>query len=122
MSSGRNYRASKRNFLPPPTKTQIVNSELKYSDGSRWWLMDRDWPASQRPTRYKNWALFDSDQWDSKSFVGYVNFVKENESKLPQPGETFMLTRGDDMHTVVVINSIPSKRVCRTYILQNVVE
>lgn len=120
MSSSRNYRASKRNFLPPPTKSQIVNSELKYNDGSRWWLMDRDWPPSQRPVRYKNWALFDSDQWDSKSFIGYVNFVKEDESNLPQPGETIQLTRGDDIYTVVVINSIPSKRVCRTYILQNV--
>jgi hypothetical protein len=120
MSSGRNYRASKRNFLPPPTKALIVNSELKYSDGSRWWLMDKDWPPSQRPLRYKNWALFDSDQWDSKSFVGYVNFIKEDESNLPQPGETIDLTRGDDIYTVLVINSLPSKRVCRTYILQNV--
>ena len=100
MSSGRNYRASKRNFLPPPTKALIVNSELKYSDGSRWWLMDKDWPPSQRPLRYKNWALFDSDQWDSKSFVGYVNFIKEDESNLPQPGETIDLTRGDDIYTV----------------------
>lgn len=120
MSSGINYRASKRNFLPPPTKALIVNSELKYSDGSRWWLMDEDWPPSQRPLRYKNWALFDSDQWDSKSFVGYVNFIKEDESNLPQPGETIDLTRGNAIYTVLVINSLPSKRVCRTYILQNV--
>tara|TARA_B100000214_G_scaffold374433_1_gene357176 strand:- start:980 stop:1348 length:369 start_codon:yes stop_codon:yes gene_type:complete len=120
MSSGRNYRASKRNFLPPPNKQQIVNSELKYTDGTRWWLLDKDWPHDQRPVRYKNWALFDSDQWDSNSFVAYVNFKKENESNLPQPGEVINLSRDEDTYSVMVLNSLPSKRVCRTYILQNV--
>ena len=112
------YRATKSNFLPPPKKHQIVQSQLKYSDGTNWWLFDKDWPQDQRPQRYKNWALFNSDQWDSNSLIAYVNFSRENESSLPRPGQTFILTREETSYNMVVINSFPSKRVCRTYVLQ----
>ena len=113
------YRATKSNFLPPPKKHEIIHSELKYTDGTNYWLFDKDWPLDQRPKRFKDWALFESSQWDNKhSLIAYVNFSRENESLLPQIGQTFILTRDDMSYNMVVINVFPSKRVCRTYVLQ----
>jgi len=113
------YRATKSNFLPPPKKHEIIHSELKYWDGINWWLFDKDWPMENRPKRFKDWSLFNSNEWDNKhSLIAYVNFSRENESLLPQIGQTFMLTRGENSYNMVVINSFPTKRVCRTYVLQ----
>lgn len=110
------YRATKSNFLPPPRKHEILHSEQAYTDGQRMWLMDNDWHA--KPDKYKNWALFDSDQWSKNWVIAYVTFVRENESNLPQIGETIVLTRGEDAYSMVVVNVFPTKRVCRTYVLQ----
>ena len=98
------YRATKSNFLPPPRKHEILHSEQAYTDGQRMWLMDNDWHA--KPDKYKNWV------------IAYVTFVRENESNLPQIGETIVLARGEDAYSMVVVNVFPTKRVCRTYVLQ----
>lgn len=110
------YRATKSNFLPPPKKHEINKSELAYFDGTNKWLFDKDW--HNKPDKYKNWALFDSDQWSQNWVIAYVTFVRENESNLPQIGESVVLTRDEEAFSMVVVNVFPTKRVCRTYVLQ----
>ena len=110
------YRATKSNFLPPPKKHEINKSDLAYSDGTNKWLFDKDW--HDKPAKYKNWALFDSDQWSQNWVIAYVSFVRENESNLPKRGETVILSRDEDVFNMVVVNVFPTKRVCRTYVLQ----
>lgn len=118
MSSGRNYRATKRNFLPPPKKSDIINSDSKFTDGQNHWLFDRDLPPEKRFKRYKDWALFSSDQWDSRWLIAYTTYSKENESSLPQMGERIALLRKGEVGSFIVVKAYPTKRVCRTYILQ----
>lgn len=118
MASGRNYRATSRNFLPPPSKSDIKNSSLCFTDGENHWLFDRDLPAEKRFKRYKNWALFESDQWDVRWLIAYVTYDRQNESSLPAIGERVNLLRGDQTGSFMVVRSYPTKRVCRTYILQ----
>lgn len=120
MSAGKNYRATKKNFLPPPRKTIITKSDKKYTDGTNYWLFDKDIPEDERSKRFKNWALFTSDQWDSRSLIAYVNFEKQNESTLPGLGERFILFRGEEHYNFVVINRFITKKICRTYVLRTV--
>ena len=110
------YRATKSNFLPPPKKHEINNSELAYYDGTNNWLFDKDW--HNKPDKFKNWALFESDQWSQNWVIAYVSFARENESNLPQIGESVVLTRDEEAFSMVVVNVFPTKRVCRTYVLQ----
>ena len=110
------YRATKSNFLPPPKKHEINNSELAYYDGTNKWLFDKDW--HNKPDKFKNWALFESDQWSQNWVIAYVSFARENESNLPQIGESVVLTRDEEAFSMVVVNVFPTKRVCRTYVLQ----
>ena len=44
--------------------------------------------------------------------------MRENESNLPQIGERVVLTRDEEAFSMVVVNVFPTKRVCRTYVLQ----
>ena len=53
------YRARPENFLPPPKKSSIQHSKLKFVDANENpWLFHRDWPISDRPKRYKEWPIF----------------------------------------------------------------
>lgn len=115
-----NYRATKKNFLPPPKKSVIVKSKHKLTDGINSWVFDKDLTEYEHPKRFKNWALFNSDQWDSRNLIAYVAFEKNNESTLPNLGETITLLRGEDQGNFRVINRFIDKRVCRTYVLQAV--
>lgn len=120
MSAGKNYRATRKNFLPAPRKTVITKSDKKYTDGTNDWLFDKDIPEEERTKRFKNWALFNSDQWDSRSLIAYVNFEKQNESTLPDLGQRFTLIRGEMYYNFIVINRFITKKICRTYVLRAV--
>ena len=115
-----NYRATKKNFLPPPKKSVIIKSKHKFTDGVNTWIFDKDIPDSEHPKRLKNWALFTSDQWDSRNLIAYVTFEKNNESMLPNLGEYITLINQENQQIFRVINRFIDKRVCRTYVLQAV--
>lgn len=115
-----NYRATKKNFLPPPKKSIIIHSKYNLTDGINTWIFDKNVAESEHPKRFKNWALFNSDQWDSRNLIAYVTFEKNNESTLPNIGERITLIKDEHLENYVVINRFISKRVCRTYVLQAV--
>jgi hypothetical protein len=108
------YRATPQNFLPPPRKSYIEKSKVKFIDSNNMpWLFHNDWPASDRPKKYKEWAIFQSDQWNSSWLIVYTT---KNEN-MPQPGEKIFLKRDDKMYRFNVVKWYPSKRVCITYLL-----
>lgn len=108
------YRARPENFLPPPKKSSIQHSKQKFVDTKENpWLFHKDWPLSDRPKRYKEWAIFQSDQWNQNWLIVYT-LKTEN---MPQPGEIIYLQRKDQMYSFTVVKWYPSKRVCITYLL-----
>jgi hypothetical protein len=107
------YRATRNNFLPPAPVHIIRKSTNKWVDfESNQWLFDKDWVVD-RPQRFKQWALFDSDQWDPASLIVYVT-----GPTLPRVGETFALFRGNLVYNFKVLSKYPTKRKSTTYILR----
>jgi len=61
------YRASKRNFIPPPHKTNILNDSNARKDS-----LQRTWIIQKRPEKQTlQWALFDSAEWTDNHRIGY---------------------------------------------------
>lgn len=108
------YRATRRNFLPPPRKHVIVNSPLKWTDtkGAPW-LFDKDVPDKERKTRFKDWPIFQSDQWSDNWLIVYT--IKTDG--MPQVRENIMLSRGESSGRFLVVKWYPSTRAGITYLL-----
>ena len=82
------YRATPQNFLPPPNKQYIQKSKHRYTDEAGTpWLFDSDWPQKDRPRAFKQWAIFDSNQWSSNWLIVYTLKVE----KMPQAGDVIIL-------------------------------
>ncbi len=109
------YRATRRNFLPPPSSSVITKSDNKLVDEkNNSWISDKDW--KNRPIAYKQWGLFESDQWDSSWKIFYV--ASDEREHLPRSGETLNLLSGKKFVTYDVVREYPTKRKCTTYILR----
>lgn len=108
------YRATRHNFLPPPSSNVIKKSKKVWIDSdNNIWLFDKDWPLDERPTKFKRWALFESDQWDPACYIVYVH-----GDKLPRNGETVIMSKDDEIVQFQVVRAYPTKRKSMTYILR----
>jgi len=107
------YRATRRNFLPPPNKSVIAKSEWVDNKNNNW-ISDKD--LKTRPLQFKQWGLFESDQWDSRNLIFYV--ASDEREHLPRSGETLILRSGEKIGTYDVVREYPTKRKCTTYILR----
>ena len=59
----------------------------------------------------KNWAIFDSDQWDDNWVILYAT-----GKEWPEPGDLITLRNPKYQTIINIVKSYPSKRVCRTFI------
>ena len=109
------YRATRHNFLPPPSANVIKKSDKNWIDSdNNVWLFDKDWPLEERPVKFKRWALFESDQWDPGCYIVYGH-----GSKLPRDGETVIMSKDDEVFQFQVVRVYLTKRKSLTYILRS---
>ena len=108
------YRATRHNSLPPPSTNVIKKSKKVWIDSdNNLWLFDKDWPLDERPTKFKQWSLFESDQWDPAYYIVYGY-----GGKLPLSGETIIMSKDKELVQFQVVRVYPTKRKSVTYILR----
>lgn len=108
------YRATRHNFLPPPSVKTIKKSNRVWKDSeNNRWLFDKDWPLEERPVKFKQWSLFESDQWDPMCYIAYAC-----GDTLPRNGETVVMSKDDELVQFQVVRVYPTKRKSVTYILR----
>ena len=105
--TSRNIRATRRHFLPPPRKKEITDSTWRDQHGTAW-LFHKD---LKKNNMLKNWAIFDSDQWDDNWVILYAT-----GKEWPEPGDLITLRNPKYQTIINIVKSYPSKRVCRTFI------
>ena len=100
-------RASRRNFLPPPTFADFKRMMWGFADeDGRIYRIQKEKPTG--------WALFDSDRWSPNHRVAYV--WRDGRPPL-QSGQTISLANSEEIIQILVENTFPSRRKVESLII-----
>lgn len=107
----RNIRFTRRHFLPPPTYKEIKDAGWIDGYNGRWMFH-----SDKVKTQVKQWAIFDSDQWEDDWKIIY-HAKKDKSMNWVEPNDVVTIFSREKEITMKIISSYPSRRICRTYIV-----